>query len=96
MTANLSQTADAATFAVNLRIRKEVRTLIDSAARARGKTRTEFMIDAALRSAEEALLDQTLVRVDAETYAHFVDVLDRPPDSEGFKRLLTVHKPWAP
>lgn len=90
-----SQTTDAATFAVNLRMRKEVRALIDCAAKARGKTRTEFMIDAALRSAEEALLDQTLVRVDAETYAQFVAVLDQPPDGEGFKRLMNVRKPWA-
>jgi len=90
-----SQTADAATFAVNLRMRQEVRGLIDSAAKACGKTRTEFMVDAALRSAEEALLDRTLVRVDAETYAQFVDALDRPPGSEGFERLMNVRKPWA-
>lgn len=90
-----SQSVDAATFAVNLRMRKEVRALIDCAAKARGKTRTEFMIDAALRSAEEALLDQTLVRVDAETYAQFVDALDRPPGGEGFERLMNVRKPWA-
>jgi uncharacterized protein (DUF1778 family) len=87
---------DTATAAVNLRMRKEARTLIDRAAKARGKTRTEFMIDAALRSAEETLLDQTLVRVDAATYAHFIDILDRPPDSEGFRRLMNVRKPWAP
>jgi uncharacterized protein (DUF1778 family) len=86
---------DTATAAVNLRMRKEVRTLIDRAARARGKTRTEFMIDAALRSAEETLLDQTLVRVDAATYAQFIDILDRAADSEGFRRLLNVRKPWA-
>jgi uncharacterized protein (DUF1778 family) len=60
-------TADTTTFAVNLRMRGDARALIDCAAKARGKSRTEFMIDAALRSAEEAFLDQTLVRVDAET-----------------------------
>ena len=89
-------TADATTYAVNLRMRGDARALIDCAAKARGKSRTEFMIDAALRSAEEALLDQTLVRVDAETYAQFVAILDQPPDSEGFKRLMNVRKPWAP
>lgn len=75
---------DTATAAVNLCMRKEARTLIDRTAKARGKARTEFMIDAALRSAEETLLDQTLVRVDAATYAQFIDLLDRPPGQRRF------------
>ncbi len=92
---NLPHTVDTTTFAVNLRMRGDVRALIDCAAKSRGKSRTEFMIDAALRSAEEALLDQTLIRVDAETYAQFVAILDQAPDSEGFKRLMNVRKPWT-
>ncbi len=93
---SLPQPVDATTFAVNLRMRSDVRALIDCAAKSRGKSRTEFMIDAALRSAEEALLDQTLVRVDAEAYAQFVAILDQAPDSEGFNRLMNVRKPWTP
>lgn len=84
------------TRAVNLRLREDVRGLIDRAARARGKTRSDFMIDAARKAAEEALLDQTLVRVDAESYEHFLSVLDRPPNGEGFERLMKARKPWQP
>src|SRR4051794_26838572 len=65
--------------AVNLRIREDVRTLIDRAAKIRGKTRSDFMIDAAYRAAEDTLLDQTLVKVDAESYQHYLAILDRPP-----------------
>lgn len=36
------------------------------------------MVDAAYRAAEDTLLDQTLVKVDAETYQHYLAVLDRP------------------
>ncbi|WP_150047281.1 DUF1778 domain-containing protein [Methylomonas rhizoryzae] len=39
-------------------VRTEIRALIDQAAKARGKTRSEFMIDAARRAAEESLPDQ--------------------------------------
>lgn len=47
-----------ATRAVNLRVREDIRNLIDWAAQSQGKSRSEFMIDAARRAAEDALLDQ--------------------------------------
>ena len=56
-------TAAATTKAVNLRVRDDIRALIDRAARSHGKSRSDFMIDAARRAAEEALLDECLVRV---------------------------------
>jgi uncharacterized protein (DUF1778 family) len=79
----------------NLRIRKDVRGLIDRAAQVRGKTRSEFMIEASHRAAEEALLDEALVRVDAKTYAHFLKVLDQPPSGAGYDRLMKAPSPWA-
>lgn len=85
---------ETSTQAVNLRVRNDIRNLIDRAAQSQGKSRSEFMIDAARRAAEEALLDQTLVRVDAQTYAHFLDVLDQPPGGPGFDRLMQTKKPW--
>ncbi len=91
---NKPSAVDTQTRAVNLRVRSDIRSLIDWAARSQGKTRSEFMIDAARRAAEEALLDQTLVRVDQKTYDHFLEVLDQPPQSEGFDRLMSATKPW--
>lgn len=86
--------SDTHTRAVNLRVRDEVRVLIDRAAKAKGKTRSDFMIDAARRAAEDALLDQTLVQVDPESYKHYLAVLDQPPGGEGFERLMNAPKPW--
>lgn len=80
--------------AVNLRVRDDIRDLIDQAARSQGKSRSEFMIDAARRAAEDALLDQTLVRVDQKTYKHFLNVLDHPPGGAGYDRLMKAKKPW--
>jgi uncharacterized protein (DUF1778 family) len=82
------------TRAVNLRVREDIRDLIDQAARCQGRSRSDFMIDAARRAAEKALLDMTLVRVDRQTYEHFLAVLDRPPDGEGFERLMRAPNPW--
>lgn len=82
------------TRAVNLRGREDIRDLIDRAARSQGRSRSDFMVDAARRAAEEAWLDQTLVRVDRQTYEHFLAVLDQPPAGEGFERLMRAPSPW--
>lgn len=89
-----TSTQETTTRAVNLRVRDDIRDLIDQAARSQGKSRSEFMIDAARRAAEDALLDQTLVRVDQKTYTHFLNVLDQSPDGKGYDRLMKVKKPW--
>jgi uncharacterized protein (DUF1778 family) len=85
---------ESTTRAVNLRVREEIRDLIDQAAKIQGRSRSDFMIDAARRAAEETLLDQTLVRVDRETYEHFLAVLDQPPAGEGYERLMAAQTPW--
>jgi uncharacterized protein (DUF1778 family) len=41
---------------ISLRVPRQRRELIDRAARATGKTRTEFILESATRAAEEALL----------------------------------------
>ncbi|MBP7340252.1 DUF1778 domain-containing protein [Niveispirillum sp.] len=88
------ETAPPVTRPVNLRVREDVRDLIDQAARANGKTRSDFMIEASRQAAENALLDQTFVRVDADTYAQYLAVLDRPPSGDGYERLMRAPKPW--
>lgn len=45
---------------LNIRIKPEERNLIDRAAKASGKNRTDFMLDAARSAAEKTLLDQVL------------------------------------
>lgn len=81
---------------LNLRIKPEERGLIDRAAKAQGKNRTDFILQAARRAAEEALLDQTLLLVDKGNYDHYWKILDHPPSSAGVEKLLAARKPWAP
>jgi uncharacterized protein (DUF1778 family) len=80
---------------VNLRVREDIRALIDQAARAQGRSRSDFMIEAARMAAENAILDQTVIGVDAERYARFVALLDAPTlPNEKIRKTLLVPAPW--
>jgi uncharacterized protein (DUF1778 family) len=87
---------DPITRAINPGVREDIRDLIDQAAKSQGRSRSDFMIDTARRAAEEALLDQTLARVDRRTYDHFLAVLDQPSGGEGVARLMRAPRPWRP
>jgi uncharacterized protein (DUF1778 family) len=80
---------------VNIRIRPAERELIDQAAKSQGKSRSDFMLEASRRAAEEALLDRALFRVDAATYDRFVAMLDGPPrPNENLRKLMQTRAPW--
>ena len=80
---------------LNLRVKPTDRTLIDRAARVTGKTRTDFILDATRRAAEEALMDQTLFVVSPEAYAEFLARLDAPPArNDRLQRMLNTPAPW--
>lgn len=81
---------------LNLRIPAAERSLIDRAARSSGKTRTDFILGAARRAAEEALLDQTLFVVNPATYSKFVAMLDAPPKpNQRLRRTMKASPPWS-
>lgn len=80
---------------LNLRVKTEDRHLIDRAARLLGKSRTDFLLDSARRAAQDALLDQTLFKVDPAAYAEFIARLDAPPaPNEQLRRTMTTPSPW--
>ncbi len=81
---------------LNIRIKASERGLIDRAAELTGKTRTDFILEATRRAAEDALLDRTLFVANAEAHAQFLARLDAPPQSnERLKRSLRATPPWA-
>jgi uncharacterized protein (DUF1778 family) len=80
---------------LNVRIKPEVRCLIDRAAKARGKNRTDFILDAAYAAAEEALLEQALLVVEIDAYAEFVARLERAPSANArLRETLQTPVPW--
>ncbi|HWA89770.1 MAG TPA: DUF1778 domain-containing protein [Rhizomicrobium sp.] len=53
--------------------------IIDRAARARGRSRTDFVRDAAVRAAEEVVLETALIRMSAKGFSEFMKEISRPP-----------------
>jgi uncharacterized protein (DUF1778 family) len=80
---------------INIRIQPAERALIDQAAKAQGKSRSDFMLEASRRAAEEALLDRTLFRVDSAIYDRFIAILDGPPaPNDKLEKLMRTRAPW--
>lgn len=85
--------ANDAKGSISLRIEAQTRRLIDEAAAALGKTRTEFMVDSARASAIDALLDRRLFVLEPERFDAFVRALDNPPAPGPKLRALLARKP---
>lgn len=82
---------------LNIRIKPEERSLIDRAAKTRGKNRTDFILDAARLAAEEALLDQVVINVSPQAYKQFLARLDMPPQSnDRLRKTMQTSAPWEP
>ncbi len=80
---------------LNLRIKPELRGLIDRAAEVTGRNRTDFVLNAARHAAEDALMDRTVFAVDAKAYAEFLARLDAPPrPNPRLRRTLETAAPW--
>ena len=80
---------------LNIRIKAEERGLIDRAARVRGQNRTDFILEAARRAAEDALLDRTLITASPEAYKEFVKRLDaKPRPNPRLRRTMQAVAPW--
>ena len=80
---------------LNIRIKPEERSLIDRAAKTRGKNRTDFILDAARRAAEEALLEQLVMTVSPQAYEEFLARLDMPPQAnDRLRKTMQTPAPW--
>lgn len=80
---------------INIRARHRQRELIDRAAEITGRNRSEFMLDAACRAAEDVLLDQVVIRLGPEAWDRFNAMLDAPPrDDPGLRALLARRPAW--
>jgi uncharacterized protein (DUF1778 family) len=81
--------------ALNIRIKPQVRELIDRAAELAGKNRTDFVLDAARRAAEDTLLDRTVFALSPKAYREFLSRLDAPPQpNERLLKSLRTPAPW--
>ena len=80
---------------INLRAGSAQKELIDRAAEAQGKKRTEFMLEAACEKAEQVLIDRAFFSLDAEGFRQFARALNAPlRHPERVARLLAKKSPW--
>lgn len=80
---------------INIRAHLAQRDLIDRAAEALGKSRSDFMLETACREAEAVLLDRRLFMLSDEKFQQFMELLDAPPSAnENLRKLLSTKAPW--
>lgn len=83
------------TSVINIRTSDRQRSLIDQAAAAQGKSRSDFMLEAAQQAAVDTLLNQTLFQVDEKTFKRFTSALDAPPKANAkLRKLMQSKSPW--
>ncbi len=59
------------------------------------KSRTDFVLDAACRAAEEVLLDQRLFMIGEERFSAFINALEKPVSANArLHALLDRKSPW--
>jgi uncharacterized protein (DUF1778 family) len=80
---------------IHLRTDARSRDLIDRAAEALGKSRSELMLEAARREATAVLLDRRLFVLDGPAFRRFTAALDAAPaENPRLRRLLLSRAPW--
>src|SRR2546425_11484549 len=86
---------------IHLRASRKQKVLIDRAAEALGRSRSDFMLDTACRETESVLLDRRYFALSEEAFKRFTRILDSPPkDNPRLRRLLQTkallaqYSPW--
>lgn len=70
--------AEAKSERIEVRTTPHMKALLQRAATASHKSVTEFLLEAGMSAAEDALINRRLFRLDDEQWQMFQDALDRP------------------
>jgi uncharacterized protein (DUF1778 family) len=80
---------------VSMRLPESDLAIIDRAAALRGRSRTDFVREAAVRAAEEVLLEQRVVRMSPEDFEAFKAAISAPGKAvPEMVELLRRPAPW--
>jgi uncharacterized protein (DUF1778 family) len=97
MTTNKITQSERRSSTINLRVGEVQKEAIDRAAAIQGKSRTEFILDAAYTEATSFLLDRKFFLVDDAAFEAFERQLEATPDPlqlKALKALLERPAPW--
>jgi uncharacterized protein (DUF1778 family) len=84
-----------ATKIINFRASAAKQALIDHAAQASGKSRTDFILDASCEKAHEVLADQKHFALSPKAWRRFNELVEAPlANAAAVRRLLSTPAPW--
>lgn len=79
----------------NIRINRQLNDLIERAAILVGSNRTDFVLDAVRRAAQDVLLDRSIFLMRAKSFRKFVARVSAPPrPNERLIKSLRAPAPW--
>jgi uncharacterized protein (DUF1778 family) len=91
----MTRTAKKKDHPLSMRFPEADIAIIDRAASMRGRSRTDFVRDAAVRAAEEVLMESTLVRMSAEGFDAFMAAVGAPATVvPAMVDMLKRQAPW--
>jgi uncharacterized protein (DUF1778 family) len=83
------------TVKINLRARREQLGIIDLAAKLQGKSRADFICQAAYEKANACILDQVFFCLYTDRFSEFNAILEAPQRlNPGIERLMAIRPPW--
>ncbi|MGK9234983.1 DUF1778 domain-containing protein [Inquilinus limosus] len=93
----MANTAERKEHPISMRLPEADVAMIDRAASLRGRSRTDFVREAAVRAAEEVVMESRLIRMSPEGFADFMEILSAPaaPVPE-MVELARRAAPWEP
>ncbi|HEX3365909.1 DUF1778 domain-containing protein [Phenylobacterium sp.] len=91
----MARAADRKEHPLSMRLPQADIAMIDRAAGLRGRSRTDFVRDAAVRAAEDVLMETALIRMSPDGFEAFVQTLSAPaaPVPE-IVEILRRPAPW--
>ena len=91
----MSNAIDRKEYPLSMRLPKADIAIIDRAARLRGRSRTAFVRDAAVRAAEDAIMESAPIRMSPAAFEAFMAALSGPPTpTPEMIRILERAAPW--
>jgi uncharacterized protein (DUF1778 family) len=91
----MATTANRKEHPLSMRLPDADIALIDRAAGLRGRSRTDFVREAAVRAAEEVVMESGLVRMTQEGFAEFMAILSAPAAAVApMVEILQRPAPW--
>lgn len=91
----MSRTAERKDHPLSMRLPDADIAIIDRAATLRGRSRTDFVRDAAVRAAEDVLMETAPIRMSADGFRSFLKALSTPPSPvPEMVKVLKRTAPW--